>query len=86
MNGVLFADLTPPLPILLLLLEFPVVMALIDCWNRPVDHFAEGESDRKAWIGWLIVAVITVPILLGFGIVLGYYYAVVRRNSPASRS
>jgi hypothetical protein len=31
------------------------------------------------------VAVLTVPILLGFGIVLGYYYAVVRRNSPASR-
>jgi hypothetical protein len=83
---VVIADLTPPLPILIVLLEFPVVMALIDCWNRPEDHFAEGEADRKAWIRWLIVAVITVPILIGFGIVLGYYYSVVRRNSPASRS
>ena len=82
----LLADLSPPLPVLLLLLEFPVVMALLDCWNRPEDHFAEGESDRRAWKRWLVVAVVTVPILIGFGIVLGYYYAVVRRNSPASRS
>ena len=81
----LLADLTPPLFVVLLLLEFPVVMALLDCWNRPADHFAEGEDDRRAWIRWLFVAVVTVPILLGFGIVLGYYYAVVRRNSPASR-
>ena len=28
--------------------------------------------------------VVTVPVLLGYGIVLGYYFAVVRRNSPAS--
>ena len=82
----LLADLTPPVFVVLVMLEFPVIMALIDCWNRPEDHFAEGASDREAWIKWLIVAVITVPILLGFGIVLGYYYAVVRRNSPASRS
>ena len=82
----LVADLTPSVPVVLLLIEFPVVMALIDCWNRPEDHFADGADDRKAWIRWLIVAVITVPILIGFGIVLGYYYAVVRRNSPASRS
>ena len=82
----LLADLTPTLPVLLLLLEFPVVMALLDCWNRPEEHFADGAADRKAWIMWLLVAVVTVPILIGFGIVLGYYYAVVRRNSPASRS
>jgi hypothetical protein len=82
----LVADMTPSLPVVLLLLEFPVVMALLDCWHRPEEHFAEGAADRKAWIRWLIVAVITVPILIGFGIVLGYYYAVVRRNSPASRS
>jgi hypothetical protein len=25
-----------------------------------------------------------VPILLGYGIVIGYYYAVVRRNSPSN--
>ena len=82
----LLADLTPPLPVLLVLMEFPVIMALLDCWQRPADHFADGEDDRKAWMRWLVVAVITVPILLGYGIVLGYYYAVVRRNSPASRS
>jgi len=31
----------------------------------------------------LIVAVLTVPILIGYGILIGYYYAVVRRNSPS---
>lgn len=76
---------TPPLPLMLLLLEFPVIAALLDCWNRDVDDFAAGAEDRTAWLRWLGVAVVTVPILLGFGIVLGYYYAVVRRSSPASR-
>jgi len=44
---VLLAAMTPPLPVVLLLIEFPVVMALIDCWNRPEDHFAEGAEDRR---------------------------------------
>lgn len=74
----------PPWPLLVLMLEFPVIMALLDCWQRPVDHFTEGAADRTAWLRWLVVAVATVPVLLGYGIVLGYYYAVVRRNSPAS--
>lgn len=74
-----------PLPLLLLALEFPVVMALLDCWNRPAEHFAEGADDRRAWVRWLVVAVVTVPVLLGYGILIGYYYAVVRRNSPAGR-
>ena len=78
--------MTPPLPLLILMLEFPVIMALLDCSQRPADHFADGADDRKAWIRWLVVAVVTVPILLGYGIVLGYYFAVVRRGSPASRS
>lgn len=81
----MLADLTPSLPLFLVLLEFPVVTALIDCWQRPADQFVDGEADRRAWFRWLIVAVITAPILIGFGIVLGYYYAVVRRSSPASR-
>lgn len=72
-----------PWPLILLGLEFPAAMALIDCWFRPPDHFAEGASDQRAWRGWLVVAVLTVPILLGYGIVIGYYYAVVRRNSPS---
>jgi hypothetical protein len=77
---------TPPLPLVLLGLEFPVLMALLDCWQRPPEHFKDGAEDRTAWLRWLLVAVVTVPILLGFGIVLGYYFAVVRRNSPAARS
>ena len=76
--------MTPPWPLLLLMLEFPVIMAVLDCWQRPADHFAEGVEDRRAWMRWLAVAVVTVPVLLGYGIVLGYYFAVVRRNSPAS--
>ena len=77
--------MTPSLPIFLLLLEFPVIAAVLDCGQRPADHFREGAEDRKTWLRWLAVAVVTAPLLLGFGIVLGYYYAVVRRNSPASR-
>lgn len=74
----------PPWPLLVLMLEFPVLMALLDCWQRPEEHFAEGAADRRAWLRWLVVAVVTVPVLLGYGVVLGYYYAVVRRNSPAA--
>lgn len=74
----------PPWPLLVLMLEFPVLMAVLDCWQRPADHFAEGAPDRLVWLRWLAVAVLTVPVLLGYGIVLGYYFAVVRRNSPAS--
>jgi hypothetical protein len=72
-----------PWPLILLGLEFPALTALLDCWFRPPDHFLGGASDQRAWKGWLIVAVLTVPILLGYGIVIGYYYAVVRRNSPS---
>jgi nitrate reductase NapE component len=77
--------MNPPLYLVVVGLEFPVVMALLDCWQRPPDHFLEGAEDRTAWLRWLVVAVVTVPILLGYGIVLGYYFSVVRRNSPAAR-
>ena len=73
-----------PWPLLLLGLEFPAITAMIDCVGRPPDNFAGGEADRKAWIGWLVVAIVTVPILLGYGLLMGYYYTVVRRNSPGS--
>jgi hypothetical protein len=73
-------------PLLLIGLEFPAVLSLVDCINRESDHFAGGAEDRKAWIRWLIVSVLTVPILLGYGIVLGYYFTVVKRNSPGRRS
>lgn len=78
--------MTPPFYLVLLGLEFPVVMALLDCWQRPPEHFLEGAQGRVAWLKWLGVAVVTIPVLLGYGIVLGYYFSVVRRNSPASRS
>ena len=77
--------MTPPLWLVIIGLEFPVMMALLDCWQRPPEHFKDGPEDRTAWLRWLVVAVVTVPVLLGYGIVLGYYFAVVRRNSPASR-
>lgn len=77
--------MTPPLWLVVIGLEFPVIMALLDCWQRPPEHFLQGAEDRVAWLRWLAVAVITVPVLLGYGIVLGYYFAVVRRNSPAAR-
>jgi hypothetical protein len=74
-----------PLPLLVLGLEVPALLALLDCSQRPDEHFGGGGADKRAWVRWLVVAVVTVPILLGYGIVIGYYHAVVRRNSPASR-
>jgi hypothetical protein len=75
----------PPYWLVLLLSEVPAIAAAIDCWFRPPEQFAEGEADRVAWLRWLAVALITVPILIGYGIVLGYYFAVIKRNSPNSR-
>ena len=62
------------------------MLSLIDCINRGDDHFIGGQEDRRAWIRWLIVAMITVPILVGYGIVLGYYFTVVKRNMPGRKS
>jgi hypothetical protein len=79
-------DLTDiPWPILLVGLEFPAVLALVDCAGRPDDHFAGEAADKRAWTRWLIVAVITVPVLVGYLIIVAYYHAVVRRNSPTGR-
>jgi hypothetical protein len=69
--------------VLLLGLEFPALLALLDCTNRPDEHFAGGAPDKKGWKRWLLIAVATAWIGVGDGIVLGYYYAVVRRNTPA---
>ena len=68
--------------ILVVGLEFPVVLALLDCSNRSPDHFDGGADDRRAWIRWLAIAVLLAPILFGYGIVLAYFYAVVKRNAP----
>lgn len=71
--------------LLLLGLELPALISLVDCINRPDDSFEGGAPDRQAWIRWLIVAVLTVPILVGYGIVLGYYFTVVKRSAPGRR-
>lgn len=76
--------MTPPWWLVLLGLEFPAIVALLDCTNRPPDHFAEGAPDRIAWLRWLGVAIVLVPVLVGYGILLGYYYSVIRRNQPGS--
>lgn len=77
-------DMPPAL--LLLGLEFPAITAMIDCAFRPPDHFAGGDADRRSWIKWLAVAILTVPVLIGYGILMGYYHSVVRRNSPGAGS
>lgn len=69
--------------LLVVALEFPAALALLDCSNRRDDEFAGGGPDRRAWVGWLVVAVATAWFLVGNGIVLAYYYAVVRRNVPS---
>ena len=68
--------------ILVLGLEFPVVLALLDCAGRGEDHFDGGAEDRQAWLRWLAIAVVVAPLLVGYGIVLAYFYAVVKRNAP----
>jgi nitrate reductase NapE component len=73
-------------PLLLIGLEFPAVLSLVDCINRPDDDFLGGAEDKRAWIRWLVIAVITVPILLGYGIVLGYYFTVVKRSTPGRQA
>jgi hypothetical protein len=77
-----FADV--PWLIVLIGLELPAVLALVDCTNRPAHHFEGGESDKRGWQRWLLVAVLTVPLLVGFLIIAGYYHVVVRRSSPAA--
>jgi hypothetical protein len=62
--------------------EFPALVALLDCWNRSPDQFAGGADDRGSWLRWLLISLLLCPILFGYGIVLGYYWAVVKRTSP----
>jgi hypothetical protein len=68
--------------VLIVGLEFPAIVALIDCMNRTPDEFDGGADDRGAWIKWLLVSLLLCPILFGYGIVLGYYWAVVKRANP----
>ena len=65
----------------LLVLESIPLLALLDCFGRDADEFEGGAEDRKGWLIWLVIAVATAWFLVGNGIVLGYYYVVVRRNT-----
>ena len=68
-------------------MEFPATVALLDCINRDPDGFEGGAPDRAGWIKWLCVSLLLCPILFGYGIVLGYYWAVVKRtNAMTPRS
>ena len=76
--------MSPPLWLVILGLELPAIVAMSDCLQRPPDHFDGGAEDRTAWLRWLVVAILLVPVLLGYGILLGYYYVVIRRNTPGN--
>ncbi|HEX7166758.1 MAG TPA: hypothetical protein VF230_07245 [Acidimicrobiales bacterium] len=70
--------------LLLLGLELPALLAFLDATNRAPHEFDGGEADRQAWVRWLALAMLTSPILVGYGIVLGYYHGVVKRNAPTT--
>ncbi len=66
-------------------LTFPGVLSLLDCANRAPEEFEGGADDRRGWLTWLALSVPLCVVGVGYGIVLGYYYGVVRRNSPMRR-
>ena len=74
-----------PWPLLLLGLEFPAILALVDCINREPDAFVGGAAGRRSWLRWLIVALATAWLVVGNVILIGYYHVVVRGNSMARR-
>lgn len=65
---------------LFIVLESISILALLDCVQRGEEDFTDGLEDKRGWVRWLIVAVLTSWFLVGNGIVLGYYYSVIRRN------
>lgn len=69
-----------PWPLMLALIELPAIVAFVDCWQRTPAEFPGGAPDRRAWLGWLAVGMVTVPVLVGYGIVLAYSWVVVRRG------
>jgi len=69
----------------LVALEFPAVVALLDCYHRKPGEFAGGEADRRSWIRWLWGAVATAWLLVGNAVLLGYYWSVVKRQTPLGR-
>ncbi|MEY2418727.1 MAG: hypothetical protein QOG90_1407 [Actinomycetota bacterium] len=66
--------------LLLFGMEFPGIVALTDCYQRSPVRFAGGARDRAAWLKWLVVALFLMPIGVGYGILLGYHWNVVKRQ------
>lgn len=63
-------------------LLFPAILALLDCVQRDPSEFEGGASDRRAWIRWLVIALPLCGVLVGYGILLGYYWSVMKRSGP----
>ncbi|HVV35228.1 MAG TPA: hypothetical protein VHC63_01410 [Acidimicrobiales bacterium] len=61
-------------------MEFPGIVALTDCYQRAPERFAGGERDKGAWFRWLVVALFLMPIGVGYGILLGYHWNVIKRQ------
>jgi hypothetical protein len=61
-------------------MEFPGLVALSDCYTRPAGKFAGGAPDKASWFKWLIVALFVMPIGVGYGILLGYHWNVIKRQ------
>lgn len=72
--------------LILVALELPAVLALLDCYQRRPSEFAGGEPDRRSWIRWLWVALATSWLLVGNAVLLGYYWNVMKRNTPLGRA
>lgn len=68
--------------ILILGLELPSILSLVDCLNRDPHEFPGGAADRGSWVRWLAVSFLLIWVLVGYGIVLGYYWSVVKRSAP----
>ena len=64
-------------------MEFPGLVALSDCYQRAPEKFAGGAEDRSAWLKWLVIALFLMPIGVGYGILLGYHWNVIKRNTMA---
>lgn len=62
-------------------MEFPGMVAVADCYQRHPDRFAGGERDKAAWMKWLVVALLLAPVGIGYGILLGYHWNVIKRHS-----
>jgi hypothetical protein len=67
--------------LLFLVLDSVAIFTLLDCYTRDEEQFAGGADDKQAWTRWLWIAVATAWFGVGYGIVLGYYWAVVKRNT-----